>query len=130
MMRREGRAAGEGPSDSLPRAPQAVALAQQQRLHDRIEGVGRVPQRAVRVLRSRDAPEHAREDGGQRGALGAHGLGVGLELAQDGGQLRHVVVGEADAEGAPVEEQTFEGLQHRRVLFRAVVLDDEEVSGY
>ena len=66
----------------------------------------------------------------QRGALGAHGLGVGLELAQDGGQLRHVVVGEADAEGAPVEEQTFEGLQHRRVLLRAVVLDDEEVSGY
>ena len=108
----------------MPRAPQAVALPQQQRLHDRLKGIGRVPQRAVRVIRRCDAPEHAREGGGQRGALGAHGLGVGLELAQDGGQLRHVVVGEANAEGAPVEQQTLEGLQHRRVSARAVVLDD------
>ena len=63
---------------SVPRAPQAVALPQQQRLHGGVEGVRRVAQRAARALWGGDPPEHAREDGGERGALGAHRRGVGL----------------------------------------------------
>ena len=82
-------------------------------LHERVESIGRITQRARHVGREGLSPHEPRPFPPEGLALGAQATRVGSELSEDGGEARDRSLVESDGESVPIEQQAFEGLRRR-----------------